>query len=308
MDRSEMNDQTLSDDDATALMAGSLPEDRPDLVVLAAAIVDFRDAFAEPAPQPSPELMSWLTGAPALLLLHGTESAAPAATPVRACARARLRRRIRTAANALAGLGVTAKFALGGTAALAAVAAGGAVGVLPEKPQAVFDGIIDNDHADPPLPRTPLDKSATTDAGPDADAGAESGEQRHTEQRSPSQNSSERQDRDSGDRRSQDATSPRDGETDPAPGLDGSDDSDDSDNESQEDPDDHSDDDQSDDESQEDPDDHSDDDQSDDDGSGADDTEEIDGSSDDAADADGSSNSAEDADDVDAETSEWNFD
>jgi hypothetical protein len=321
-----MNDQPLSHEDATALMAGSLPADRPDLVVLAAAIDDFRDAFAEPAPQPSPELRGWLTGAPALLR-HGTESAAMAATPVGARTGAALRRRMRAAARALAGLGVAAKIALGGTAALAAVATAGAVGVLPEKPQAVFDRIIGNEHADALAPRTPLDQSADTiaradpradtDAPPAIDPRSDAGsrEQRHTDQRSLSHNTSERPDRDSGGT-SQDATSnPPRNERDPVPD---SDEPDDVDHETQEDAGDEPDDqptdepeDQSDEESDDAPEDQSDEESDDDhgdDGSQADDEEETDASSDDAApDADDSVDSSDDADDGDAETGAWSF-
>jgi hypothetical protein len=188
-----MKNQSLSRDDAMALTAGSLPADRPDLVALAAAIDDFREARAEPAPQPSPQLMGWLTGAPPLPQ-DGAATTATAAAPARACI-SPFQRRIRMAARALAGLSVAAKIALGGTAALAAVASTGAVGALPEGPQAVFDRILNNDHADAPLPRTPSDQTAQSDTGPasrsdarsDArsDPGSGSDEQLHMEQRSP---------------------------------------------------------------------------------------------------------------------------
>jgi hypothetical protein len=302
MDPSEMNNQTLSHDDAMALMAGSLPEGRPDLVALAAAIEDFRDAFAE-APQPSPELAGWLTGAPASRE-RGTESTAPAATEVQTRTGA-LSGGMRAAARALAGLGVTAKIALGGTAALAAVASAGAVGALPDGPQAVFDRILDNNHADAPLPRTPSDQTAQTDTPRGARAEAGSGEQRHTQQRSPSQTTRETQAGGSGDR-SQDTTSnPPRGGSDPAPESEGRDDSDDSRNDRPEGPDKEpaEPDNQFDDE----PDEESERERERDDGderSQGDDAEETDDSSDAAADADDSRDSSDDKEDVDAETEE----
>ena len=293
-----MNNQPLSHDDTIALLTGSPSHDRPDLVALAAAIDDFRDAFAEPAPQPSPELFAWLTSAPAQPQ-YSAESTTPTATPVRARTGG-LKRRIRAATRTLAGLGVTAKLTFGATAALAAVASAGAVGVLPEGPQAVFDRILDNNHPDVTLPRGPVDEPAKsgTRADPRSEAGAE--EQRHTEQRPPRQTTSEPQ-ADGSDDRSPDATSdlPRGG-SHPVPDSIAPNDSDDSDNERHDDPgnepDDgpgHESDEESDDQSEDA-----------DDGSQADDAEEADGSSDDAADGDGSSESSDDADDVDAETEE----
>ena len=220
-----MNNQPLSHDDATALMTGSPPPDRPDLVKLATVIDDFRDALAEPAPQPSPQLADWLTGAQPLRLL-GTEPTATDQTPVRTNA---LRRRIRATARALAALGVTAKIALGGTAALAAVASAGAAGVLPQGPQAVFDRLLDNNHADTPLPPTPSNYTQETGTPPGGRPDADSGAQGHTEQRSPDQTTSEPQDRDSDDSddRSQRATTdPARGGSDPPPGRDETEDSD----------------------------------------------------------------------------------
>lgn len=180
-----MNNEPLSHDDAMVLTGGSLPQHRPDLVALAVAIDDFRDAFNEPAPQPSPELVGWLTGAPAPPF-PGTMSLATAATPL-ATRTSPMRRRIQAAARALAALSVTAKVALGGTAALAAVAAAGAVDVLPEGPQGVYDRIVDNGAGDATVPRTPPDPAAESDlrAGT-SDTG--SANQPRTEPRSPAPN------------------------------------------------------------------------------------------------------------------------
>lgn len=107
-----------------------------------------------------------------------------------------MRRRIRAAVRALAALSVTAKVALGGTAALAAVAAAGAVDVLPEGPQAVYDRIVDNGAGDATAPRTPPDPAAESDprAGT-SDPG--SANQPRTEQRSPLPNPVEAQGEDS---------------------------------------------------------------------------------------------------------------
>jgi hypothetical protein len=311
MDRTEMNNQPLSHEDATALTSGALPPDRPNLVTLAAAIDDYRDAFTGPAPQPSPELVGWLTGTP-VLPEHGTESTATAATPL-AARTSPLQRRIRAAARALAALGVTAKIALGGTAAVAAVAAAGAVGALPEGPQAVFDRILGKDHADAPVPQTPSDdiaKTGTTPAGTHADVGF--GEESHTRLRSPSPITSEPPQGGGSTEGAQDTTSgPHRGGTHPAPHSDATDDSHHSDNEPHKDPD-HESDDEPDRESDDEPDHESDDepdresDHESDDGDErgqADDTEENDGSSD-GADVDGSTNSNDDAEEVDAETEE----
>lgn len=226
-----MDDQLLFHDDATALMAGSLPQDRPDLVVLAAAIHGYRDAYVAPAPQASPELMGWLSGTPTPPR-NGTE-VPTAATPVRA--RASARRWRRTAASALTGWGVAAQIALGGTAAFAMVATAGAVGVLPDGPQVVFDRILDTNRTEAPPPNTPVDEGADIDAplapGPD--------EQRFTKPRSPSQDTPARQDPDS-ENTSQDTTGDRPrGERETAPS---SDESDESANETKKDPDDRSDD------------------------------------------------------------------
>lgn len=165
MDHSEMNSQPLSHDDAMALTGGSLPQDRPDLVALAAAIDDFRETFTKPAPQPSATLVGWMTGAPALPP-HGVGTTVPVATPVHPRTGV-LRRWTRTAAGTLTGLGLAAKIALGGTAALAAVTTAGAIGVLPEGPQGVFDRILDNNQTDTPPPAPP-----STPATPPDDAGS----------------------------------------------------------------------------------------------------------------------------------------
>ena len=286
MDRTEMNNQLLSHEDAMALTSGALPPDRPDLVALAAAIDDYRDAFTGPAPQPSPELVGWLTGTP-VLPEHDTEFTATAATPL-AARTSPLQRRIRSAARALAALGVTAKIALAGTTAVAAVAAAGAAGVLPEGPQAVFDRILGQDHADAPIPRTPSDDRANTPSGTDADIG--SGEEGQTELRSPSPTTSAPPQRGGSTDGAQDPTSgPHHGESQPAPHSDATDDSDHSDNEPHEDPDHESDDE---------PDGESDDV---DERGQADDAEEHYGSSD-GDDADRPTTSSDDADEVDAET------
>lgn len=171
-----MNSQPLSHDDAMALTGGSPPQDRPDLVTLAVAIDDFRKTFTEPAPQPSATLVGWMTGAPALPP-HGIGTTVTAATPAHTRTGS-LRRWIRTATGALTGLGVTATIALGGTAALAAVTTAGAIGVLPEGPQAVFDRILDDNRTDAPPPGPP-----STPATPPDDAG--SGARHHHEQRFP---------------------------------------------------------------------------------------------------------------------------
>jgi hypothetical protein len=324
MDRTEMKNQPLSHDDASALMSGQLPQDRPDLMALAAAIDDFRDAFAEPAPAPSPELMGWLTGAPAQPL-RTSESAAPTAVPVRGRTSARLRQRIRASARALAGVGLTAKFAFGGTAALAVVGAAGAVGVLPEKPQEVFDRIVGNGHPQAPVTPTQADEAAKTGALPDAppDAGAEADFPSGSgEQRPPRQNTPEREEG-SGEPSHDTSSPPPRGEADPAPDSDRPEDSGDEhqgsrDDELEDQPDDEHDDepdegadepeDQPDDEHDDEPDEGADEpeDQPDDehdDGSDAEpaDKEETDGSSDDTADEDDSSNSSDDVDDFQVE-------
>lgn len=225
-----MDDQLLFHDDATALMAGSLPQDRPDLVVLAAAIHGYRDAYVAPAPQASPELMGWLSGTPTPP--RNDTEVLTAATPVRT--RANYSRWRRTAASASTGWGVTAQIALGGTAALATVATAGAVGVLPDGPQMVFDRILDTNRTEAPPPNSPVDETdieAPLAPGP--------GEQRLTEPRSPSQDTPARQDPESGNT-SQDTTGDRPrGERETAPS---SDESDESDNETKKDPDDRSDD------------------------------------------------------------------
>jgi hypothetical protein len=168
---------------------------------------------------------------------------------------------------------------------VAAVAAAGAVGALPEGPQAVFDRILGKDHADAPVPQTPSDdiaKTGTTPAGTHADVGF--GEESHTRLRSPSPITSEPPQGGGSTEGAQDTTSgPHRGGTHPAPHSDATDDSHHSDNEPHKDPDHESDD--GDERGQ------------------ADDTEENDGSSD-GADVDGSTNSNDDAEEVDAETEE----
>lgn len=179
-----MNGRPLTHDDAMALTRGSLPQDRPDLVALALAIDDFRQTFTEPAPQPSATLIAWMTGSPALPP-HGVGTTLTVATPVHTRTGS-LRRWTRTATRALAGLGVTMKIALGGTAALAAVATAGAIGVLPGGPQAVFDRILDDNRTDAPPPGPP-----PTPATPADDAGT--GARHHHEHRLPTADTSEPQ-------------------------------------------------------------------------------------------------------------------
>lgn len=161
MDHSEMNSRLLSDQDAIDLMAGRAPQGRPDLEALAEAIADFRDAFTEPAPQPSPELVGRLTGVP-VLPRHETDTRATAVAPLRPHT-SPLARWIRTAVRALAGLGIAAKVGLGGTAALAVVTAAGMTGVLPEGPQAVFDRIFDKQQTDQPSPGSPSEETSESE-------------------------------------------------------------------------------------------------------------------------------------------------
>lgn len=214
-----MNNQPLSHEDAMVLTGGALPQARPDLVALAVAIDDFRGAFAEPAPQPSPELVGWLTGAPAPPLT-GTEPTATAATPL-AARTSPMRRRVRAAARALAALSVAAKIALSGAVALAAVAAAGAVDVLPEGPQAVYDRIFDNGPGAATVPRRPPDRAAESDPRLGARAITGSGEQPRTGPGTPVPNPLEAQDEGSSER-SEDTSSDRSGsvgEQSPRPGT-----------------------------------------------------------------------------------------
>jgi len=120
----------ITDAEAERLLAGTTPEGRPELQMLAASIADVRAVSPGASPQPSAALAARL------------ESPVPT---VGAVADVQPARGIKKMVASIAGLGVAAKVAAAsGVLALGLVGVGaaGAAGALPAPAQEVFDDVI----------------------------------------------------------------------------------------------------------------------------------------------------------------------
>lgn len=125
-----MTKRAITDTEAEQLLAGTTPEGRPDLAVLAASIAGARAVSTAADPQPSVALAARLDSP----------------VPVGARVETQPARGIKKMVASLAGLGIAAKIAAGsGALALGLVGmagAAGAVGALPGPAQDVFDGVF----------------------------------------------------------------------------------------------------------------------------------------------------------------------
>lgn len=125
-----MRKRMITDAEAERLLAGTTPEGRPELQMLAASIADVRAVSPVAAPQPSAALAARL------------ESPVPT---LGAAAEVEPARGIKKMVASIAGLGVAAKVAAAsGVLALGLVGVGaaGAAGALPAPAQEVFDDVI----------------------------------------------------------------------------------------------------------------------------------------------------------------------
>jgi hypothetical protein len=119
-----MRKQRITDHDASALLQGRTPDERPDLAPIAESVAHFRAAAFEAAPRPSAELLSRISAStPAL-------AAATSASPSgEVSSQGRVKKNMFAS---IAGLGLATKLVLGiSVAAVAGVAGAGAAGVLP---------------------------------------------------------------------------------------------------------------------------------------------------------------------------------
>lgn len=133
---SEMRTRRISEEDASAILAGSAAETRPDLAPLARSIAGFRSAAYETVAAPSTELIELMrTAATPELSSH------PQPQPTSG-----LQRRRVTVFSWIAGLGLGAKIALGAGVALAATAGAGAgagaAGILPPGAQDAYNTVV----------------------------------------------------------------------------------------------------------------------------------------------------------------------
>lgn len=136
MASSEMRRRRISDQDASAILNGSTPEARPDLVELTQSIAEFRSAAYSAVAQPTAQLAARMEDSAA-------QSLSPQPQPQPASG---VQRRGLTVFTWITGLGLGAKIVLGAGVALAAttgVSAGaGAAGVLPTGLQDTYDTIV----------------------------------------------------------------------------------------------------------------------------------------------------------------------
>ena len=130
-----MRRHRISDDDATALLAGRAPVARPELAPLAQSLADFRVAAYEALPQPSAELASRLDlarGSEISTLAVSSPDSGMVTTPVPATAVAGSHReRVKNMFEWITGLSLAAKILLGlSVAAVAGVTGAGASGAF----------------------------------------------------------------------------------------------------------------------------------------------------------------------------------
>lgn len=173
-----MRRHRISDDDATALLAGRAPVARPELAPLAQSLADFRVAAYEALPQPSAELASRLDlarGSEISTLAVSSPDSGMVTTPVPAAAvAASHRERVKNMFEWITGLSLAAKILLGlSVAAVAGVTGAGASGaftdiVVTQTP--TEEGVVVTDE--------PADESTdgTTDESTDDPAGESAGE------------------------------------------------------------------------------------------------------------------------------------
>jgi hypothetical protein len=141
-----MRKQSISTEDATAILSGRAPEARPDLEVLVSALDDFRLASFEAPPQPSAELAALLDAEQAPRFSPSLQRAAATKTARNAWATAWRRPTLLVRRSRLigwiAGLSLAAKISVGATAAAVGVVGAGAAEVLPAPAQEVFDEVL----------------------------------------------------------------------------------------------------------------------------------------------------------------------
>lgn len=143
-----MRKQRISDRDASALLQGRTPDERPDLAPIAESVAQFRAAAFEAAPRPSAELLS--------LISASTPALAAATSASRNSEVSSSQGRVKKNMFAsIAGLGLATKLVLGvSVAAVAGVAGAGAAGVLPTQ------------HSDVPMPSPETTSTAEPTAAP----------------------------------------------------------------------------------------------------------------------------------------------
>jgi hypothetical protein len=141
-----MRKQSISTEDAAAILSGRVPEERPDLEVLALALDDFRSASFEAAPLPSAELAALLDATQAPRISPSPENALAKGTARNARATAWRRPTLLVRRSRLFGwiasLSLAAKISVGATAAAVGVVGAGAAEVLPAPAQQVFDEVL----------------------------------------------------------------------------------------------------------------------------------------------------------------------
>ena len=156
-----MRKHRITDADASALVTGRTPADRPDLEELAMSLTEFRAASFELSPRPSAELAARLdlANATGISVLNEAADAATIETTVPAASgRAPRRGLVVRVFTWFAGLGLGVKILLG-TAVVAAAATGvGAAGALPPGAQDAFDQVVS----------TVVPTDETDDSGTDA--------------------------------------------------------------------------------------------------------------------------------------------
>lgn len=165
MEDSEMEKRALSDEEVEAVLRGEVPAGRGDLIDLAVAMQEVREAVPTEAPVPSPALVAWLNAD------RRTVHAEPSVV-----------RRTRPRAVAwIAGLGLGAQAALGATGAAAVGAGAGLTGVLPSEAQLLVDDFLGLDRTGDEVESTDGDSGApgartttgATDAGSPSDQQAD---------------------------------------------------------------------------------------------------------------------------------------
>lgn len=162
-----MRKQSLFDHDVEAVLRGEVPEGRADLAAMVSAVEEFRHAFLESAPQPSPALAAQLNGDAVNGAAAGEGSflqkglLSPAHRPKLSKWRPGM------ILNGLAGLGVGAKLGLGTAAAVVSLAGAGVAGILPGEAQSVVDGVVSK--------LSPFDRNGAgaADDSDDAERGAD---------------------------------------------------------------------------------------------------------------------------------------
>ncbi|WP_210479194.1 hypothetical protein [Naasia sp. SYSU D00948] len=166
-----MRNNRLSDDDITALLAGTALHGRPDLQPLAMLVDDLRSASSESSPRPSaavttlldldrvPGISTAALGGLAQRSDRGRVPAGPAAASRRGIASMFL--------TWFTGLGLVAKLGIGAAAAAVGVVGAGAAHALPPGIQAGFDTVVETVV---PLPADDVSTTDDDDTGTDGTA------------------------------------------------------------------------------------------------------------------------------------------